>query len=119
MKYKKGIDATLDAAYKSSAMHGMNIKLAENIMFYRKMLHWEYVKCEDIQSVYRKVEEVISHTSCCAENVDIERLIITKKDGEVINVHVCDGERRVAERLYSDLKEFWTGVQFGLPEGTV
>lgn len=116
MKYKRGADTALDAAYKASALHGMNVRHADNILFYRKMLHWEYVKCEEVKSVYRKIEEVISHTSCCAENIDIERLIITKNDGEVINVHVCDGERKVAERLYADLKEAWKNVAFGLPE---
>lgn len=112
MVYKKGIDSQLDQEYKSSALHGMKVKLSENVLFYRKMFRWEYVLRDEIEQIYRKIEEVLSHTSCCAENVDIERLIVTKKDGEVLDIHVCDGERRTAERLYSDLQK-WTNIKFG------
>lgn len=113
MKYVKGQDARIDNEYKNSAMHSMRVKLSDEVLFYKKMFHWEYVLHEEISRIHRKVEEVVSHTSCCAENMDIDRLIITKKDGEVIDVHVCDGERRVAERLYDDLKKNWTDVSFG------
>jgi len=115
MRYKKGIDSILDQKYKNSANHGMKVKLSEDVLFYRKMFHWEYIKREEIKSIYRKIEEVISHTSCCAENMDIERLIVTKKDGETLDIHVCDGERRTAERLYSDLMK-WDEISFGKPE---
>lgn len=115
MKYVKGSDSQLDKEYKSSALHGMKVKLSENTLFYKKFFHWEYVKREEIERIYRKVEEVISHTSCCAENVDIERLIVMKKDGEIINIHVCDGERKTAERLYSDLQK-WSEIKFGKAE---
>lgn len=112
MKYTKGTDPNIDKEYKSSALHGMKVKLSENILFYRKMFHWEYLKRDEIQRIYRKIEEVLSHTSCCAENVDIERLIVTTKSGEVVDIHVCDGERRTAERLYSDLQQ-WNEIAFG------
>ena len=113
MRYKRGENPELDKEYKASAMHGMNVKLSDEVLFYRKMFHWEYIRHEEIAAIYRKIEEVISHTSCCAENVDIERLIITKKDGQELNVHVCDGERKTADRLYSDLKSSWTDISFG------
>lgn len=116
MRYKKGIDEKLDKQYKQSALHGMSVKLSEEVLFYRKLFHWEYIHHEEIASIYRKIEEVISHTSCCAENVDIERLIVTKKDGEVIDVHVCDGERKTADKLYSDLVNNWTDIKYGKPE---
>lgn len=113
MKYKKGENKEVDKEFKSATLHGMLIKLSDEIIFYRKMLHWEFVKHDEIASIHRKIEEVISHTSCCASNVDIERLIITKKDGDVLDIHVCDGEKRTADKLYSDLKSNWTDIAFG------
>lgn len=113
MKYKKGERPEIDKEYKSAALHGMLVKLSDEVLFYRKKLHWEYVEHKEIASIYRKISEVISHTSCCSTNLDIERLIITKKDGEVLDIHVCDGEKRTADKLYSDLKSFWSDVSFG------
>lgn len=113
MRYKRGENPEIDKEYKSSTMHGMLIKLSDEVLFYRKALHWEYVKHDEISAIHRKIEEVISHTSCCASNVDIERLIITKKDNDVLDIHVCDGEKRTADKLYSDLKAGWTDVVFG------
>lgn len=113
MRYKKGENPKIDTEFKNASLHGMLIKLSDEVLFYKKMLHWEYIEHADIASIYRKIEEVISHTSCCANNMDIERLIITKKDGEVLDIHVCDGEKRTADKLYSDLKNNWTDVSFG------
>lgn len=116
MKYKKKENSELDLEFAGSSARGMNIRLSDNVLFYRKMLHWEYIKKDEVERVHRKIEEVITHTSCCAENMDIQWLIITNKNGEEIKVHVCDGEPRLAEKLYDDMKNSWTGVEFGTKE---
>lgn len=119
MRYKRGENPEIDKEFKNASMHGMLIKLSDNILFYKKMLHWEYINRDEISSMYRKVEEVISHTSCCANNMDIEHLIVTKKDGETLHIHVCDGEKRTADKLYSDLKSMWNDVSFGKTDAEV
>lgn len=113
MKYKKNTNENLDNAFKNATKHGMNIKLFENILFYRKGFHWEFIEKKDVKRLYRRVEEVISHTSCCAENMDIDKLIAIGHDDSETIIHVCDGERRLAERLYSDITSSWDGVEFG------
>ena len=113
MKYKKNTNENLDNAFKNATKHGMNIKLFEDILFYRKGFHWEFIEKKDVKRLYRRVEEVISHTSCCAENMDIQRLIATLKNGDVVSIHVCDGEPRLAERLYDDIQNSWKNVEFG------
>lgn len=113
MRYKKKENEALDKCFESATKHGMNVRLSDEVIFYRKMFHWEYIKHEDIAKMYRRVEEVISHTSCCAENMDIDKLIVTLKDGSVIEIHVCDGERRLAEKLYADITSAWTDIAYG------
>lgn len=113
MKYKKKENANLDAAFKEAAKHGFNVKFSNRTIFFRKGLHWEYINSEDVLRVHRRVEEVITHTSCCAENMDIQKFIVTLKSGETVTIHVCDGEPRLAERLYDDMKTAWPEVEFG------
>ena len=72
MKYKKKVDEALDTAFASAVKHGMNIRLADETLFFRKGFHWEYVLPEEVERIYRRVEEVITHTSCCAENMDMK-----------------------------------------------
>lgn len=116
MRYKKGVNEKLDRAFSGSTQHGMNIKLAEEVLFYRKMFHWEYIEKEDVEKMHRRVEEVITHTSCCAENMDIQRFIVTLKSSEEVSIHVCDGEPKLAEKLYEDIKSMWTDVEYGTNE---
>lgn len=113
MKYKKNENQTLDTAFKSSSKHGFNVRLYEDIFFFKKGFHWEYIKREDVNRIYRRIEEVITHTSCCAENMDIQKFIFEMKAEEPITVHVCDGEPRLAENLYSILENSWTDISFG------
>ena len=113
MKYKKRIDERLDREYKESLKYGFNVRFYKDVLFYRKGFHFEYICHEDVSRIHRRVEEVISHTSCCAENMDIQKLIVTLKSGETLTVHVCDGEPRLAERLYEDIKSNWSDVEFG------
>lgn len=113
MKYKKKVNEALDAAFTSAVKHGMNIRFADDTLFFRKGFHWEYILRDEVTKMHRRVEEVISHTSCCAENMDIQRLIATLKNGDVVSIHVCDGEPRLAERLYDDIQNSWKNVEFG------
>ena len=113
MRYKKNVDKALDEAFKASTKHGFNIRFANDVLFYKKGFHWEYLKRENVAKLHRRVEEVISHTSCCAENMDIQKFIVTLDNQEVVTVHVCDGEPRLAEKLYNDVKEAWPEVEYG------
>lgn len=114
MIYKKKQNEQIDAAFKAADKHGMNIRFANDTLFYRKGFHWEYITSQTVERVYRRVEEVISHTSCCAENMDIQKFIVIHKSGEQETVHVCDGEPRLAERLYEDMQKAWPDVKFGM-----
>lgn len=113
MRYKKNTNEKLDEAFKSAAKHGMNIRFSEDALFFKKMFHWEYVLKDEVSKMYRRVEEVITHTSCCAENMDIQKFMVTLKSGETVAVHVCDGEPRLAERLYDDIMAAWPNVEYG------
>ena len=113
MKYSKNKDAMLDSAFAGSVKYGFNIRFSEEVLFYRKGLHWECIKHEDAERIYRRVEEVISHTSCCAENMDIQKLMVVLKSGETLTVHVCDGEPRLAERLYEEIQATWADITYG------
>jgi len=113
MRYKKKENEIIDKAFSDSVRHGMNIRFSEEVLFYRKGFHWEYIAHEDVERIYRRVEEVISHTSCCAENMDIQKFIVILKSKEEVTVHVCDGEPRLAEKLYEDIKSAWTDVEYG------
>jgi len=113
MKYTKKQNEKLDAAFTNAAKHGFYVKFSDSAIFYRKGLHWEYVLPEDIARIHRHVEEVLSHTSCCAENMDIQRLVLTLKNDETVSIHVCDGEPRLAEKLYSDIQAAWPDIAYG------
>jgi len=112
MKYIKNSNEALDNAFKSAVKHGFYVKFSEEAIFYRKGLHWEYILHENVAQIKRRVEEVISHTSCCAENMDIQKLILTLKDGSSVTIHVCDGEPKLAEKLYNDIQSAWDDVKF-------
>lgn len=114
MKYVKSQNESLDNAFKSATKHGFYVKFSDNALFYRKGLHWEYILKDEAVKIRRRVEEVVSHTSCCAENMDIQKLIITLKNNETATVHVCDGEPKLAERLYSDIQAAWPDVEYGV-----
>lgn len=113
MKYKKKENVALDTAFSNATKYGFNIKFCDIAIFYKKGFHWEYIKHEDIIQIYRRVEEVISHTSCCAENMDIQKFIVILKSGETIPVHICDGEPRLAENLYDTVMNTWTDIKYG------
>lgn len=115
MKYKKKIDESLDNAYRSSSKYGFNIRLSENVIFFRKGLHWEYIRKDDISRIYRRVEPVSSYGSCCADSMDIQNLIIVTSDNETFSAHICDGEERLAEILYSRIQEAWPHIEYGVP----
>jgi len=112
MKYKKKENQALDIAFKNAASYGFKIKFCENAIFFRKGLHWEFLLPEEIDRIYRRVEEVISHTSCCAENMDIQKFIVVLKSGEKITIHVCDGEPRLAEKLFDLIQNTWTEINY-------
>lgn len=114
MKYIKKENATLDTAFASATKYGFNIKFSNEAIFYRKGFHWEYIVHDEIERIYRRVEEVISHTSCCAENMDIQKFMVVLKSGETVPVHICDGEPRMAENLYDTVMNTWEDVKYGL-----
>lgn len=113
MKYKKNEDSIIDKAFSESKKHGFYVKFSEPAIFYRKGLHWEYIRRDNISRIYRRVEEVISHTSCCAENMDIQKFIVLLKSGETETVHICDGEPRMAEKLYDEVMATWPEIKYG------
>lgn len=113
MRYKKKENEKLDVAFKEAARRGFNIRFSGDVLFYKKGFHWEYLESENIIRMHRRVEEVITHTSCCAENMDIQKLIVTYKDGKTDTIHVCDGEPRLAEKLYEDIKAAWPNIEYG------
>ena len=117
MRYNKRESKALDEAFAKAARHGFYIRFCEEALFYRKGLHWEYLLKENIIRMHRRVEEVISHTSCCAENMDIQKLIVELKNEDSknnsITIHVCDGEPRMAEKLYEDIKTAWPEIEYG------
>lgn len=113
MRYRKKVNEQLDKEFKEAARRGFNIKFSGGVLFYKKGFHWEYLEKENVIRMHRRVEEVISHTSCCAENMDIQKLIVTLSDNREETIHICDGEPRLAEKLYDDLTEAWPHVEFG------
>lgn len=113
MKYKKNQNASLDASYKSSAKFGFNIKLSDDALFYRKGLHWEYIINSDIKQIYRQVEPVSSYGSCCADSMDIQRLIVILKNDESVSIHICDGEEKLAETVFARIKSLWPDIKYG------
>lgn len=119
MRYKKNINEALDNEFSSSSKFGFSIRLAKNVVFYRKGLHWEYVENNDIERIYRRIEPVSSYGSCCADSMDIQWLIIILKNGIELKLHICDGEEKMAEDLYSRIQTAWTNVEYGKPSLTV
>lgn len=113
MRYKKRENALIDAAFTKASKYGLYIKFSEEALFYRKGFHWEYITKDNIDRIYMRVEEVISHTSCCAENMDIQKLVVEYSDNERIAIHVCDGEPRLAERFYADIQKAWPDIEYG------
>jgi len=112
MRYKKNVDESIDTAYKSSLKYGFNIKLSDEMIFYRKGLHWEYIQKDDITRIYRQIEPVSSYGSCCADSMDIQRLVVVLKNDESVSIHICDGEEKLAETVFSRLKSAWPDIEY-------
>lgn len=112
MRYKKREDEKIDKLFNEASRYGLYIRFSDEVLFYRKGFHWEYITKENIIRMHMRVEEVISHTSCCAENMDIHNLIVQMKSGDELKIHVCDGEPRMAENLFEKIKLAWNGVEF-------
>ena len=110
--YTRGVDEVLDREFEQGVAKG-KVKLGENTIFWKKGLRWYGVKIEQVERVYRRVEEVKSKLCCGSANFDIQKLMLQLKNGEELSVLISEGEVKAAESLYKLLQEKHPQLQYG------
>ena len=89
------------------------VRLGENTIFWKKGLRWHVIKIEQVQRIYRRVEEVKSKLCCGSANFDIQKLMLQLKDGGELALLISEGDVKVAESLYKLLQERHPQLKYG------
>lgn len=116
--YKPGADAALDAQFAAAKTYH-NVRLGETSIFWKRTFHWYSLPLSRVQRVYRRVEEVRGRLCCGGANFDIQRLMLCLTDGSSLEITIGDSllvsvaMQRLAEDLYSTLKEAHPELQYG------
>ncbi|MDO4475282.1 MAG: hypothetical protein Q4B59_00665 [Lachnospiraceae bacterium] len=101
--YKKKTSPDMDREFEAAAVFG-KVKIGTEHFFWRKNLRWYYVPAERVTQVYRQIQQVTSHTSCCETDFSIHRLILLSKEGEELSVLVGDSMyRHEPERMMEEI----------------
>lgn len=110
--YTRGVDEVLDREFEQGVAKG-KVKLGENTIFWKKGLRWYGVKIEQVERIYRRVEEVKSKLCCGSANFDIQKLMLQLKGGGELAVLISEGDVKAAESLYKLLQEKHPQLQYG------
>lgn len=110
--YTRSVDDELDQEFRQGIAKG-KVKLGENTIFWKKGLRWYVVKIDQVERVYRRVEEVKSKLCCGSANFDIQKLMLQLKDSEELAVLISEGDVKVAESLYKLLQEKHPQLEYG------
>ena len=61
--YKKDHSAELDLEFQNAEIFG-KIKVGTEHIFWKKIVRWYYIPVSELKQIYRRIEQVISRTSC-------------------------------------------------------
>lgn len=115
--YTRGKDAALDAEFQSGTLYG-KVKLASDMIFWKKGLRWFCLPLDQVQRAYRQVERVYGKMCCGGASFDIQRLVLVLRDGTTLTVVIGDNEigdqmKRQAEGLFQSLQGSHPELTFG------
>ena len=111
--YTKGNDAALDQEFAGAAAYS-KVKLGQNVLFWRSGLRWYRMPLDQVQRIFRRVEQVVGRLCCGGQNFVIERLVLILKDGSEVVIHIGDDVQTSAEALLQALKDAHPELQYGV-----
>lgn len=111
--YKKGIDPVLDQEFAGASAYS-KVKLGQNILFWRSGLRWYRMPLDQVQRIFRRVEQVVGRLCCGGQNFVIERLVLVLNDGSEVVIHIGDDVQTSAEALLQALKDAHPELQYGV-----
>lgn len=114
-RYHKNQDSREDQEFEQAAAYG-KVKLGSSLIFWKKGLVWYRVKLEDVERAYRRIEEVNAKMCCGRINLDIQKLMLVKKDQTLLELPIGDGLEKEAKALYEALKEKQPQISYGKKE---
>lgn len=113
MKYKKGTDIIADRDFKETGAYG-KVKAGNEFLFWKEILNWNYVPFNEIERVYRRVEDVSSRTGCCSNDFSVHTLVMVKKDGSIIEAKIGEGlYRHEPEKLIEEIRDMHPEILIG------
>ena len=97
--YTRGVNEVLDQEFEQGIAKG-KVKLGENTIFWKKGLRWYGVKIEQVERIYRRVEEVKSKLCCGSANFDIQKLMLQR-----LNIPTIDVKK--VKNFEKDSNHYW------------
>ena len=113
MRYTKGNDAALDQEFQSAVPYS-KVKLGKTTLFWRFGLRWYQISLNQVQRIFRRVEQVVGRLCCGGQNFVIERLVLILKDGSEVVIHIGDDVQPAAEALLQALKDTHPELEYGV-----
>lgn len=116
MVYHKGVLSELDEEFAQSQPFG-RIRVGQKHLFWKQTLRWYFLTIDQVERLYRRIEEVNGKTGCCSNDFSIHRLMVVKKGGEVLSLLIGDSlYRHEPERLMDAISQRFPHLAFGKKE---
>ena len=111
-RYTRQQDPALDERFGAAVAYGQ-VKLGENVLFWKKGLNWFFLPLDRVGRVFRRVEHVYGKLCCGGRSYDIQSLVLILTDGTELEVLVGDDMKMQAENLYQALQDQHPHLKFG------
>ena len=110
--YVSGQNLEADTEFKNAERFG-NVKLSAERIYWRRGFRWYMADFNQVDRVYRRVEEAKAKICCGNANFDVEKLMLVLKSGEILEARIGDGTRKEAEALFAAVKTVHPELKFG------
>lgn len=112
--YKKGINSDLDAQFSAAVDYGW-VKPGQNAVFWKTGLRWYAIPLSEVERIFRRVVPVYGKLCCGGHSFIMEYLVIIRKDGSELELHIGDDMEKKAADLLDFLKQSHPELDFGKP----
>jgi hypothetical protein len=111
-RYTKKADPALDLQFANADSYG-KIRPAETALFWKSGIHWHVISLDEVQRIFRRVEQVYGRLCCGGRNFIIEWLVLVLADGTELVLHIGDDVKKDAEALLEHLQNTHPNIQYG------
>lgn len=111
-RYRKNQNEQTDREFEQAGCYG-KVRLGEQQIFWKRGFVWYKAQLDDVVRAYRRVEEADARMCCGSMNFDIQKLMLVRKDGTILELLIGDGTDRDAKALFEELKQQRPEIAYG------